>query len=136
MNTILDIKEVDNVILKNNKYKTFCGYKITTTQDNYYLLIEDGQQCCECWGYISSDEDLTKYIGKKLVSIDVIDDGYNKVMDILKEVYAEECLCVFINLRFEDMSELQFAVYNSHNGYYGHDVCFAKNKEILYEDCL
>ena len=38
--------------------------------------------------------------------------------------------------KFADGSVLQFAVYNAHNGYYGHPIIIAKDKEILLQDTL
>ena len=126
MNKILEIKEYWN--------EEYDGYEIKTENDTYYFLIENGQSCCENWGYISSDEDLSKYIGKELLSIDVVNRGCKKIVDILDDDCVYEDDCVFINLNFSDMSELQLAVYNSHNGYYGHEVVFIKNNEIILKD--
>lgn len=135
MNKVLEIKEVFN-IEQANSFWNYDGYFVKTEKDTYYFLIENGQCCCEDWGYISSDEDLTKYIGKELVSIDIVDTGCNKILDILKENYVEENECMFINLNFGDMSELQLAVYNSHNGYYGHGVLFIKNDKTILDSSL
>ena len=34
---------------------SFDGYEIKTENATYRILIENGQNCCESWGYFSSD---------------------------------------------------------------------------------
>ena len=42
----------------------------------------------------------------------------------------------FVNFNFEDGRTLQVAVYNCHNGYYGHDVYFYTDSMITLETDL
>ena len=99
-------------------------------QGAYYFLISSFQQCCENCGYLSSNDNLEDYIGLELISIDVVDTACNKIANFLNEENIYEAECMFINLKFK-FDELQFAVYNSHNGYYGHSVLFIKIMKIL-----
>lgn len=133
MNKILNIEEVYDVKFGWN---TFDGFKIETEKDTYYFLIENGQNCCENWGYISSNDEYKEYIGKELVGIDVVDNACNKILNILNEDGIYECDCYFINLKFKSWEELQLAVYNQHNGYYGHNVLFIKNDERVIDSEL
>ena len=47
-------------------YGAYDGYKITTSEQEYLILIDNGQCCCESWGYFSSEDDFGDYIGKNL----------------------------------------------------------------------
>ena len=50
-----------NVLMGHSAYD---GYKITTSKQEYLILIENGQCCCESWGYFSSEDDFADYIGR------------------------------------------------------------------------
>ena len=136
MNKVLEIKELYNVKSFKNDWQTFDGYMIKTEKDVYYFLIENGQSCCEMWGYISSDDDLNKYVGKELVSVEIVNLACDKISKILEEGYIQESECEFINVNFKNGDLLQLTVYNSHNGCYGHDVLFIKNKTLILDSYL
>ncbi len=124
MNKIISITKMENDFEFG-----WDGYIIETEKDTYKLLVDNYPQCCERWGYISSDDDFDKFIGQELAKIEIVDLNYNKqtISKMLKEkgVYSGDC--VFVNLTTIDGDELVFAVYNSHNGYYGHTIWFVKN---------
>lgn len=134
MNKILEIKEVYNIEIPRH-YNDYEGYKIVTEKDTYYFLISSFQRCCENYGYIASNDNLEDYIGLELVGIDIVDTACNKIANFLNEEDICEAECMFINLKFK-FDELQFAVYNSHNGYYGHSVLFIKNNEDIIDGGL
>ena len=60
---------MSNIIDVLSGYEQFDGYEIETDKQKYYVLIENGQSCCESWGYISSNDDIEYYIVKNLVKI-------------------------------------------------------------------
>ncbi len=100
----------------------YSGYKIYTDKQVISLLISNGQSCCEDWGYLMSEElnEGDDFIGANINSIEPV-----SLADIIKDddddVVWDYAPCIFINVN-TDRGTLQFKAYNSHNGYYGHDV--------------
>ena len=117
-------------------YGEYDGYKITTEKTEYLILIDNGQCCCESWGYFVSEDDINDYIGKDLIDVALTDKALNNKK--LKESgYYDDCGGIqFVDFKFSDGSVLQFAVYNAHNGYYGHPIIVAKGDEIICQDTL
>lgn len=117
-------------------YSAYDGYKITTSEQEYLILIDNGQSCCESWGYFTSEDDTGSFIGKTLIDVELTDKALNtkKVED--SGYYDDYGGIQFVNFKFLDGSILQFAVYNAHNGCYGHPIIIAKGKEILLQDTL
>lgn len=113
------------------------GYKITTTEHEYMILIDNGQSCCESWGYFSSDDDFEKFIGQNLHSVELTDTALNrKKLDEVEPYGFYRGGIQFVDFKMGNGSVLQFAVYNAHNGYYGHPIIVAKDKDILLSDTL
>jgi len=115
------------------------GVKIDFDNDKSLVFgISNGQHCCEEWGYISQvdNEDVDNYIGAKIRSIEVVDyvDG-NYVSTQLKEIDAGEIDCYFLNVA-TTKGELNFAVYNIHNGYYGHRVTMKYDNKEMFSEIL
>lgn len=129
---LLKIEELYNYPIEENNYTSYYdGYKIETSKENIYLLISNYSKCCEHYGYICNEDydDLSYYYGSKIVDIDCIEKGtYNPILKLadLEESDIDVLDCAFINIKFEQ-STLQFAVYNNHNGWYGHDVKIVRN---------
>lgn len=155
MEKIISIEEITNLRLgntgRNNErvslgimqmlnalagYGEYDGYKITTEKTEYLILIDNGQCCCESWGYFVSEDDTSGYIGKNLVDVALTDKALNNKK--LKEsgYYDDYGGIQFVDFKFSDGSVLQFAVYNAHNGYYGHPIIVAKGEEIICQDTL
>lgn len=111
-------------------WSTYDGFKIRTTERELILAIEDGQSCCESWGLISTEDDLTGFIGANIKDI-VITEGNltSGLTERLSEDYISSDETEFITLE-TNKGTLQFAVYNLHNGYYGHSVFIKNGKEI------
>lgn len=107
------------------------GYKIITDKFEIYILIGNEQNCCEVFGYISSDDEFSDYIGETITGIIKTDDELNqKVIDKLDLIGgSEETNTFFINVE-TTKGPIQFALYNSHNGYYGHN-CFLFIKNTI-----
>lgn len=131
---IRSIEEVEDVILKQDTDDLeYDGYKITTSENVYYILISNDQICCEGFGYICSEDDFNKFINSELKDFTLT----NTKCDTLKydDEYISEDEIQFVNLE-TSKGLLQFAVYNSHNGYYGHTIFILKNDEVLCEETL
>lgn len=120
---------------------TFEGYEIITDSHTFKVLIENRQQCCENWGYFSSnDEPFERFIGKKLMDVRLTDTALNtKTLDELGLCFDSrlvECDIQFVDFVFSDGDVLQLAVYNEHNGYYGHDILVTMDSDVIKEGCL
>lgn len=112
---ILEIKEVSNP----DKHVGYDGYLIKTDKQEIFLGVSNGQCCCESWGVVLSEDTVDDYVGGYLIDIKVTDKALNS--KVLNEVYYDEGGVMFVDL-ITTRGVLQFAVYNSHNGYYGHDA--------------
>jgi len=113
-----------------SKHYSFDGYIISLDDWTCFSIgISNFQQCCESWGYASSNDDLQSFIGSELFSVDVVDDKLHTSPDI--EMY--EGGVTYVNLN-TSTGVLQFTLYNEHNGYYSHEVVVKKNSEILHSE--
>jgi len=127
MEKIISIKEVQNVPPDvKRSWDTCDGYEIVTNNQTIKLLISNGQSCCEEWGYFLSDDILTEYIGAELIGISLVDDQFMtkavpKKLSSEEDGYGGGTFVMFVNLE-TSKGLLQFAAYNSHNGFYGHDA--------------
>lgn len=125
MEKILSIEEVKNhpILQKgyNNSYTiNYDGYLIKTDAQEISILISNEQSCCESWGYAVSEDDLGSFIGSDLLDVKLINKGLNEKM-LRHGESLDEGSIMFVNLE-TSKGTLQFAVYNGHNGYYGHDA--------------
>lgn len=158
MEKITEIKEVANFELENigklegnngsrlgftQMLNAICGcgeydgYLIKTDEHKYLILIDNGQSCCESWGYFSSENDFEDFINKELKEVRLTDTALNQQKLNEIEPYGfDEGGIQFVDFVMADGDVLQFAVYNSHNGYYGHSILVAKDNEILLQDTL
>jgi len=133
MEKILNIEEVHNANITDSKWNTGEGYKVTTNKQEIYILISEHQGCCEQTGYFSTPDDPQEFIGAELLSIEKVDEALNK--EKLKKDFEygfDAGGCIFMNINTSN-GTLQLAVYNAHNGYYGHSV-WLKYNGTLDED--
>lgn len=132
---IKNIEEVANLKLG---YEEYDGYKVETTQKIFYILIENGQCCCESWGYLSTNDNIQDFIGKEISKISLTDTNLsNKELEEIKYLdYAWEGGIQFVTFYMTDGEVLQLAVYNGHNGYYGHSILIAEDDKILLQETL
>lgn len=93
------------------------GYVITTDKQVVRMGITNGQQCCEQFGYLMSEDDVQSFVGSDLLSIQVVDEALNKKS--IEDIEGSDTYLMFINIETAN-GLLQFVAYNSHNGYYGH----------------
>lgn len=125
---ILDIKEVFNYKIIDG-WNTYDGFIVTLENKILKLLISNGQSCCEEFGHIQSEDNLLDFIGSDLIKYELLDDGYDPIFIDKHSVNGNYCFdCSMINLH-TSKGLLQFAVYNAHNGYYGHEI-ICKEEDI------
>ena len=117
-------------------FAEYDGFKIITTEHTYLILIDNGQCCCESWGYFASEDDLDGYIGKELISVELTDNARNHKKVEESGYYDDYGGIQFVDFKMSDGSVLQFAVYNSHNGYYGHPIIVGKDEDIIFQTTL
>lgn len=141
---ILSITEVDSFDSQpDNKWGGFMeGVLIETDKQTIKVLIDNQSSCCEHWGYlISEDEgdDRDYYIGAELTGVSLTDtnlqttefthDWCNAPKDA---IHLDSGDVMFVNIE-TNLGTLQVAVYNAHNGYYGHGVLI--DSKQLKEEC-
>ena len=114
---------------------SYDGYKVVTEEHEYLLLISNGQSCCESWGYFASEDNFSEYIGSELLGVKFTDVALNTKALEESGYYQGDGGIQFVDFE-TDRGVIQFAVYNGHNGYYGHDIVFAKDNKILLSDVL
>ena len=128
MEEIIDIKEFDN----DDEQKA--GYKITTNKQEIIISISNGQNCCENWGYITSEDYFPDFFGAELLGIILVNTELKKDTLLGIDFYDDEENCLFVNVE-TSKGTIQFILYNSHNGYYGHSVLI-KSTQLNYEGDL
>jgi hypothetical protein len=116
-------------------YSDMDGYKVETEDHVFYVLIDNGQSCCESWGYLSSEDNFTPFIGTELIEIKLTDVALNQSVVEKSGYYEDSGGIQFVDFVTE-RGVFQLAVYNAHNGYYGHGILVAKDNEILLNDTL
>lgn len=88
-------------------------------------------------GLLQSEDDLTAYIGAELREVHLTDTALNKAAVEKSDYYDGDDGGGIQFVDFvTDRGTFQLAVYNSHNGYYGHGILFAKDDAILLNDTL
>lgn len=123
MNKILQIDEITEYKIDD---MTYSGYRIITEQNIIKLLVNDEQICCEDAGYICSDENFNDYIGAEFIKYDAV---YSK--DLRRQIgFLDGGDLTFLNI-YTDKGKLDFAVYNAHNGYYGHLAVLMVDGKII-----
>lgn len=132
---INNVKEVFDIKF-NGGYSSKDGYLIETDKKSISILIDNGQSCCESWGYFSSEDDLKQFIGAELTEINLTDIALNKTsLDFIKEHNLDSEYNAG-GIQFVDFvtnkGVFQLAVYNAHDGYYGHSILVAIDEEIIF----
>lgn len=109
---------------------SFDGYVVTTTRQTIEIGVSNFRDCCESWGYVTSDDKLQDYVGAYLTGIAVVDTALDTM--IVPGFYEGNIM--FVNLE-TSIGLLQLAVYNAHNGYYGH-TAFVHSKTLNFDTSL
>lgn len=113
------------------------GYKIETGKHAIYVLIDDQQSCCESWGYIHSEEsDLSGFVGAHIIGVRLTDTALNTLITERGGEYGfDEGGIQFVDF-ITSRGKFQLAVYNAHNGYYGHGIVIAIDDRVVASDTL
>jgi len=111
------------------------GYKVETDKHTFLVLIDNGQSCCESWGYMSSEDEHEKFIESELIEVNLTDTALNQIKVKESDYYEDSGGIQFVDF-VTNVGVFQLAVYNGHNGYYGHGILVAKDEEILLNDTL
>lgn len=117
MEVIKSIEEVFGHKPGDSDWMSHDGFKIVTTDQTIFMGISNEQSCCEDWGYFITNDDMTDFIGARLLDVKIVDTCLNK--DKAPDLYEGACMYVDIET---DKGTLQFTAYNEHNGYYGHSA--------------
>jgi len=131
----MKIKEIKEVYGVKKEWSSYDGYAVITEEDSYMVLIDNGQSCCESWGYISSEDSFKEFIGSKLMGIELTDTSLKTEKIDTAKIYLDCGGIQFVNF-ITNKGVFQLAVYNGHNGYYGHGIMVVKNDNILLQDTL
>lgn len=116
MEKIIRIEQVEGVGSKDG----WCGkdgYNIITDKQTIFVGISNGQNCCEDWGYLMTEDNLDDFAGAELKTIEIVDKCLKK--EKMRDLY-DGC-AMFVNFE-TDRGTLQFVAYNEHNGYYSHEA--------------
>ena len=107
------------------------GYVVRTRLREIVVLISDDQGCCEQFGYMATSDNISDYIGASLLGVDVCEFDEDELgREYVTRSFpldhpildpSESMEAAFIYLR-TSAGALTLAVYNEHNGYYGHSV--------------
>lgn len=117
------IKEIKDITERSGSYAEMEGYEIVTTEQSIKLYIDNGQSCCENWGYFWCNDNPMDFIGATVLDVtltgEALDPVEMKSNDLDPDREYFEGGVMFVNIE-TDKGTLQFVAYNEHNGYYGH----------------
>lgn len=119
-------------------HTTMEGFKVVTDLHEFLVLIDDQSSCCESWGHIHSADELSDFIGAELAEVRLTDTALNSLIVERSGVgkYGWDGGGIQFVDFITNQGKLQLAVYNSHNGYYGHGIVFAVDNVPFAEDTL
>lgn len=109
---------------------------VTITLDDgtiYQFGIYNQSSCCEKWGFLATPDAVELFVGAEFVSLEKVDT--NELQAKADAEYLDDGGVSFVNVE-TSLGQLQFAAYNSHNGYYGHSVSAWKNGDLLWGEVL
>lgn len=109
------IISINDDFYEGSGWDTKSGLHIETDKGAIKLLISNGQQCCENWDYLflETPDNIDNFIGATIISISDIEIPSSSIPEDANETQLKIVTSKGV---------LQFAVYNSHNGYYSHAV--------------
>jgi hypothetical protein len=113
----------------NGIYNTYDGFIILTNLQSIKVGISNSQNCCENWGYLTSEDndDLSMFIDAELLEIKVTDTKMmTRIVDFLNNEGIDNDSTMFVTFE-TTKGTFQITAYNEHNGYYGHDAVVISN---------
>lgn len=133
MEKILSITDSSDFKIPGGDWQSYEGWIVETDRQKIFIGVSNRSCCCESWGHVISEDDTKAYIGAELLGVDVVDKALNhKVLEGVGDTYDGNTM--FVNLATSE-GLLQFAVYNSHNGYYSHDAR-VHSTQLQHTECL
>ena len=134
---VCDIRQTESPYKPNTFYGGMDGYEVLTDKHRYQVLIDNGQSCCEDWGYLTSEDDLELFVGAQLLEVRLTDTELRNTTlnEGLREWGFDGGGVQFVDF-VTDRGVFQLAVYNSHNGYYGHGIAIWRDEEVLLDTIL
>ena len=130
MEKIVSIRSLDDFEFPDDD--DYEGYEVVTDKQRILFGISNQSGCCENWGHVASEDNLEQFVGADLLEITKTDEGFETTKLGVGDVYDGGA--VFVTFKTSN-GPLQFAVYNSHNGYYGHNVRF-ESEQLKFEECV
>ena len=130
---IKNIKEVFGI--DNYYHSGMDGYKVETDKHVFHVLVSNGQSCCESWGYLSSDDNFSPFVGVELLEVKLTDTALNQVVVDKSDYYDDVGGIQFVDF-ITSNGVFQLAVYNAHNGYYGHGILVTRDDKIIVNETL
>lgn len=112
------------------------GYKVKTDLHEIYVLIDNASSCCESWGYFTSEDVFDGFIGAELREVNLTDVALNKQKVEESGYYDGDGGGIQFVDFVTNKGTFQLAVYNAHNGYYGHGILIAKDNQIILNETL
>lgn len=107
--------------ITESNFDGYEGYIVLTDKQTIKVGVSSGQECCEEFGYLQSEDDIEYFVGSNLISIGLTDKAYNNIIFKVEEIGIYEGGAIFVNFS-TDRGLFQLAVYNEHNGYYSHYI--------------
>lgn len=122
MEKILKIEETTFDQGKEWYQSGYDGLLVTTDKQVIKIGICNGQSCCENWGNFSTNDNIQDFVGAEILGLKLTDTSLNtKMIEDKFEYGFDEGDIQFVDIE-TNKGTLQYAVYNSHNGYYGHSI--------------
>lgn len=136
LGTIESIAEVKDVAKVRNGYSTSMdGYVVHTDAHTFEVLIDNEQSCCESRGYLTSEDALDPFVGAQLREVQLTDSARNVTKVKESHQYEDAGGIQFVDF-VTDRDVFQLAVYNGHNGCYGHEILIQKDDVVLADKSL
>lgn len=129
--SITDVSDLPHPQLYNSGE----GFVIRTTKQEIKILIANSSNCCENWGHFSTNDNVDDFIGARILGIKLTNEALNTQMIKDKFEYGFDGGGIqFVDIE-TNLGSLQFAVYNSHNGYYSHSIII-QSEQLNHEGSL
>jgi hypothetical protein len=133
MPKIVDI--TDGEFSHGTGYSTgYDGYVVTLSNSTQIKIgVSNSPDCCEQWGYFSTDDDPQRFIGAEFLGLERTEAGQIAVPGHAYGLDGGDTMFVDV---LTDQGKLRLAVYNAHNGYYGHSAVLIVGDALVLDETL
>ena len=98
--------------------------------DNYSICFDMSPNCCETFGYNTTDNiEITKINPDTFTNLTIDHKGMGEDYDYINEMHVKFKLST-------DDNEYKIIFYNNHNGYYSHYFILKKNNISIFQTSL